>query len=362
MHLHSSFFELIQISLGLRSRLSHTPSVEEWKALLRLAQQQSVAGICFQGVYKIMEYQQAPDLVFGEWMVQTELIRQYNRDADRQCAEILQMLAARGLSGCILKGQSIGKYYGELCGLRSVGDIDVLVAAPMHEVLQFARQTAVVPLDWTYKHVHYECFADRRVDLHYRMVSSKNLLKNVALQRWNEHIKQVIAEQGITSLPKEDNIVFILWHIYGHVFAHGVGLRQLMDLYFLLRSEVLNTESKQRVVELVRSFGIVKFAKAVSWVMQRVFMLEDQYLLFAPDAKEGQFLLDEILATGNMGHFDVRYRDSKQGAMLTCFRNRLSYYMHLFMHYPVDVAWIPVGTIYWRAWMWVTRRQIKRGY
>ena len=42
------------------------------------------------------------------------------------------------------------------------------------------------------------------------------------------------------------------------------------------------------------------------WVMQRVYNLDSKYFIAAPDQKEGEFLLNEILQSGNMGHYDTR--------------------------------------------------------
>ena len=46
-------FELIQIALGKRDRLSHILSTDEWSSLFAEAQKQSVVGIAFAGVERI---------------------------------------------------------------------------------------------------------------------------------------------------------------------------------------------------------------------------------------------------------------------------------------------------------------------
>ena len=49
------FFELIQIAIGSRVCLSHTPSAEEWKQLYEMAKKQSLVGVCFAAVQKLVE-------------------------------------------------------------------------------------------------------------------------------------------------------------------------------------------------------------------------------------------------------------------------------------------------------------------
>lgn len=47
------FFELIQVSLGTRMCLSHTPNADEWGELYKMAKKQSLVGVCFAGVQKL---------------------------------------------------------------------------------------------------------------------------------------------------------------------------------------------------------------------------------------------------------------------------------------------------------------------
>ena len=50
MKLEDLFFELMQVALGTRICLSHTPSADEWGELYAMAKKQSLVGICFAGV------------------------------------------------------------------------------------------------------------------------------------------------------------------------------------------------------------------------------------------------------------------------------------------------------------------------
>lgn len=52
------FFELIKVAIGERVCLSHTPSADEWKQLYDMAKKQSLVGVCFAGVQKLVDQQQ----------------------------------------------------------------------------------------------------------------------------------------------------------------------------------------------------------------------------------------------------------------------------------------------------------------
>ena len=54
------FFELIQVAIGKRVCLSHSPNADEWGKLYAMAKKQSLVGVCFAGVQKLVAQQQEP--------------------------------------------------------------------------------------------------------------------------------------------------------------------------------------------------------------------------------------------------------------------------------------------------------------
>ena len=54
------FFELLHVSLGIRICRSHTPSADEWDKLYSIAKKQTLIGVCFAGVHKLVAQQQKP--------------------------------------------------------------------------------------------------------------------------------------------------------------------------------------------------------------------------------------------------------------------------------------------------------------
>lgn len=86
------FFELIQVSLGVRPVLSYSPSKEEWKMLYHMAGKQSITGICFLGVQKLSKQcpKQIQELPMGlrmRWLAAASEIQRQNEMMDMRCAE-----------------------------------------------------------------------------------------------------------------------------------------------------------------------------------------------------------------------------------------------------------------------------------
>ena len=48
------FQELVKVSIGDLVCLSHTPSADEWGELYSLAKKQSLVGVCFAGVQRLV--------------------------------------------------------------------------------------------------------------------------------------------------------------------------------------------------------------------------------------------------------------------------------------------------------------------
>ena len=91
------FFELIRVAIGNQVCLSHTPSADEWGKLYALAMKQSLVGVCFAGVQKLVSQQQTPPAqLYLQWMGMAAKIQQRNEVLNRQCAELAESLKLKG--------------------------------------------------------------------------------------------------------------------------------------------------------------------------------------------------------------------------------------------------------------------------
>ena len=147
-------------------------------------------------------------------------------------------------------------------------------------------------------------------------------------------------------------------HCYRHLCGHGVGMRQVMDYYFVLqqakqrgsKGSESSRGSRVETMKWVKRLGMGRFAPALMWVMKEVFGLEDEYLLCESDEKEGRFLLNEIMNTGNMGHGETRFQWGQKSA-LGRFVAAQKRNLHLMTHYPHEVLWSPLFNIWRFFWL-----------
>lgn len=379
---YNLFFELIQVAIGRRGSLSRVPSAEEWSMLYALAEKQAVAGVCFRGVQQLPEEQRAclPASLKMRWLALATQIQARNELLNQRCMEVQRMLAEEGFMSAILKGQGVAELYeisndelgirnDSLGMLRQSGDIDVYVPCGMKKALGWCREN-YGDVEFDYINAHVPMFKDVEVELHWRVQSMTNLFRNSRLQRWleREETKEMIlgekadlkpsetlrpSETTIIVPSREFNAFYLMLHCYNHEFSSGLGLRQLMDYYFLLRN--LNGNKKDNrynadnANELFHKFGMERFVGAVMWIMQEVFGLERERLLCEPDEKEGRYILAEVMAGGNFGHHDKRIRKVGKGKWQSVFAN-LQHAMHVLRRYPSEALWMPVWMLYHFIW------------
>lgn len=294
-----------------------------------------------------------PDSLFMQWLAMTTNIQQQNEEMDKKTAEVCALLNKFGLECAVLKGQGVALLYKDnpecninLSLLRQSGDIDVWVKGGFDVVNDFVQKTRPTD-DIAYHRFHYDMYADTEVELHHRPTLMRNLFDDRRLQQWCDSFGAetfVATTKGFSVPSLTFNRIFILTHIYRHFLFEGIGLRQLMDYYFVLIYQKGTDMQIRQEVGLLSEIKMKRFASAVMWVLGYVFGMEREYMLCDPNEKEGRFIIEEIMQTGNFGHGDSRYIGNSKVKRMT------KHGLHLLMHYPSEVLWTPVWLVYHRLW------------
>lgn len=351
--LDNLFFELIQVALGGRGCLSHSPTDEEWSMLYYMAKKQSLVGVCFAGVQRLQQ-QESPEMLYLTWMGMAAKIQQRNETVNKQCVELQAKLAADGMRSCILKGQGVASIYDEcLRGLRQSGDIDLFVDCGRKRMLAYLQGLGMNDLKWDYVHTHAQFFEETEVEIHYRAGAVRNMWKNRRLQKfWKEHEEELFGGEArlgngnIVCPTRKMHLFYLIHHTYRHLISSGIGLRQMMDVYFALQNR--DRADDAWLKENVKAFGMKEFAEAMTWVMREVFGMSLIGAPWIPNEGEGHFLLDEIMIGGNFGKDDYRFGEGlSKLAMLTQIAKRNC---HLASHYGSDALAAPFYYVWHFCW------------
>lgn len=364
------FFQLLQVALGNRSILSEIPSRETWTDIFNIAQKQALLGITFHGIERMpKEYRPEKSLLL-KWYTIANSIKQKNLNLNNQSIIVANRLLNDGFKSVILKGQGIAKYH-DVSEYRTPGDIDIWTEGSREDILKLTLRYSSLER-FVYHNVPLPPIQGTAIELHFTPSWMNCYFTNRKLQKFfklsanfifadNNNIETNNGILSYTKLPTpslEFNRVFILVHIYRHLFGEGIGLRQLMDYYFVLKQGFTEQE-RLETLNTLASLKMTRFAGAVMYIMQTVFSMSDDYLLLPPKENEGKFLLEEIMLSGNFGHYDVRNNHNKKETSLQTFTRRVTRNFRFIKSYPTEVIWTPIFKIWHYIWRHILLHSIK---
>ena len=307
-----AFFELIQVAVETRGCLSKVPSEKDWENLYSHAQQQALSGVCFYGIQKLPQRQflALPLSLKMQWLGTVVQIQKRNELIDQRCMELQETLSNAGFRTYIMKGQGNAMLYGkDLCSLRQSGDIDIYLEGGYDKVIDYVNRTFPTK-EVNELEIHYHCFKDAEVEIHYKPFvmdgpKDKILQRFFAEEAEKCFTNKISLSQGeICTSTCVFNLVHQLVHIHHHLFYEGIGLRQLMDYYFVLKDANESEIDIARAKNTISSLGLTRFASALMWVLEEVFGINKEQMLWTPNEKDGTFLLHEIMCSGNFGQSD----------------------------------------------------------
>ncbi len=342
------FFELLLVNTGAKDSLSHLYTEEQWNDALMIAQEQSIDGVLLYALERLPDEQRPPQMVLLQWIGSVQLLEANSAKIAETSATVIKYFRDKGFACNILKGSAVASYYPQP-ERRTSGDVDVWLDGSRKKIYDFARKFDKDGKLYgvNYHHIHFHLIDDIPIEVHIWPSFLSSPLRNWRLHKFcNLHRPTIETDKPSLAFDR----VFILLHCYMHMCGEGVGLRQIMDYYYVLKQGFTEKE-KVETVNWIKKLGMEHFASGLMWVMQEVFGMKEEYLLCVPNEKEGRFILQEVMQTGNMGHSDTRNWGSQRTAFKRFIHN-LRRDAYLFSHYPSEIAWQPFFSIWLYAWRW----------
>ena len=314
-------FDILRVALGA-SRISFDDlSEEDWLSLYNQLGRQSVLGMTFPVVAE-PAVAGIPKELYLKWFYQAESIRALNQKHYALSRELTEKFSAQGFRTVILKGQANSRLYPDPF-VRQTGDIDLWVEGGREQVLGLLSRMGLLE---TVLYSSHDVLIPKSVfgvdvEIHFDYIQDcSNPFANKRLRQVlsGELSKSRLVPEGFCVPSNKFVLLMQLSHIRKHFIGLGVGLRQLVDYYVLLRS--VPTAERAEVSAMLKPLGLFNIAAAVMWILSEKFGLGSEYLLCPPDALRGQELLNDVFADGNFGKFAERRRGSVYKWWL---RNRL---------------------------------------
>ena len=195
------------------------------------------------------------------------------------------------------------------------------------------------------------------VELHSTPAIMNNPVYNHRLQKWLKRNADLQCS-NIVSLPDNAgdvevptsyfNCVYQLFHLYHHYFYEGVGLRQIVDYYYVVSMFNVDCVMFNSLQRELKYLGLWKFAGAVMYVLYVVLGLPEERMIRPMDVKRGRVFLDEILSGGNFGHYDTRM--SFGNGAFGHNMQRLYRDLRLAWYYPAEAMSEPIFRVWHYFW------------
>ena len=365
----SVLFDFLKYCLGAKSDVNKVIAGIDWQMLYSFAFKQALLGLCFEGIERLgkeypEELKQNPieRNLLMTWMGAAQQIRRQNRKVNRVAAKLYSKFREDGLRCCILKGQGNALMYPNPYS-RTPGDIDVWVNASREDLTEYAKRHFKLEDDIRFHHL--ETTMDGvSVELHFFPCSMNNLLYHARLQKWFK-LNADLQCSNVVSLPDcigeiaipttAFNVVYQLAHLYHHFFDEGIGMRQIIDYYYVVNNDELLVIEDALQKEL-KHLGLWKFAGAVMYVLHETLGLSDEKMIAPMDEKRGKLLLTEILNGGNFGQHFTKYGHFTQQGMAKKYFLKIWRNMHFVRFYPDEALSEPI----FRTWHFFWRLKYRR--
>lgn len=356
-------FELLRFSLGIDSLDDLTQSgffqKVDWDKMYDFAEKQTLSGIFADGISKLPAGPDEEQVM--RWMGQQMTIRHRNIQLNKACGRLYNKVKELGFGSCILKGQGNALLYPNGY-MRTPGDIDLWVNGTRKEIKALAEQLAGdngVIGELSYNHIEME-IDGIAVELHFTPAFMNGYLHNRTLQKWMKSEAEQQFSHHVT-LPDTDsevcipttafNLVYQLVHLFHHIFFEGIGLRQIVDYYFVLMNA--SNEDLVKAREVINHLDLIHFAGAVMYVLQEVLHLGAEKMIVAADEKRGHLLLTDILQGGNFGHYANGPSIGHAGLQHNLLRLKRDW--KLIKYYPTEALSEPSFRVWHYFWRMVNK-------
>ena len=233
------FFELIQVALGVRVCLSHSPTAGEWKLIYDIAKKQSLVGVCFAAVQKLVDSEKEDycgmnEMLYLTWMGMAAKIQQKWEQHEAFIGRLAGFYEKHGIDMMLLKGYGLSLNYPE-AKLRNPGDMDIYLFGDWRKADDAVRKELGEEVRNDSEH-HTKFEIDGiSVENHYDFVNTRIRRSSQKLEKVFKELAQdktnVIDVRGQkVFLPSDKlNVIFLLRHCAGHFASEGITMRNVLD-------------------------------------------------------------------------------------------------------------------------------------
>lgn len=356
------YLEFLKFCLEPKNAIPSSVESINWTKLLDFAKKQSIVGIYWEGVRRLSNIgtnKPSKDDVM-EWVGESVKLQRQGKKLDERTFEVYNKLISDGFDCCVMKGQTNNRFYPNPYS-RTPGDVDIWVSGGrkrlIHYILDKFGKTVV-----SYHHLDYPLYKDTSVDAHTTPIYTTNPFNNIRVQRFFKsqakrqmsNVVQLANGKDVHGMTDDVNLLFQLMHLHKHLCYEGIGLRQLIDYYYLVKDTRLTDEELSSIVKNIKRMHLMKFAKGIMFLLHVQLGLDKRYCFLYEDEKEGEYILSQMLIGGNFGRNDQRVQNyQKRKYVFQRYPRKIAFVLSRWRHDPYEISWQPIFiTINWFVQHW----------
>lgn len=322
-------YELLKAGLwGTAPILTGPISAEQWKDVKRLADEQTISGLIFDGLNLINADKRPSKDFIMQWFAHIMMIEKANTKMNL----LIPKLAPITKGSVLLKGQRVARCYKNPAHRQS-GDIDLFF------YYQKDYENAKEQLSQIAEHVggeekdrkHFDCTLQKIVvELHgeiqtqIKPKTDENIIEFIQ-KHFNNYKIEIDEKTGYCAAPINFDCLFIFVHMLVHYFSSGVGLRQICDwmAFMSYYHQQINQEQLKADILLL---GLMKEWQVFGNMAVKQLGLPQEQMPFYEEKyhKYGEKVLKQVMKSGNFGrslYFKNRPKNYILGKLYTFYQN-----------------------------------------
>ena len=234
------FFDFLRFCIGATGEIPESVKDADWEVLYGIAKKQALIGVLFHGIQQLPK-ELAPDGdLLMKWMGMAQRIKQRNMRLFMDSAKVGKNFQNLGFRNCVLKGQGHALLYPDPY-MGTPGDIDIYLEGGRKRIMEYVEEVCPGQV-MRYHHVDFPVMKTP-IEVHFTPSYMFAPWHNRRMQKWFGKVMDLQCSNVVTlpdgygemAVPTTSfNVVYVLSHLYRHVFTEGIGLRQLLDYYFVI--------------------------------------------------------------------------------------------------------------------------------
>lgn len=347
---------LLLLHGGLNGRLptldQPTISPREWETILRIARQQAVTALVWDGIQLLPDELKPPVDIGRQFFMDTLRTEQTARRLNALLATLLADIETTGIAVALLKGQGYAALYPNPLH-RQPGDIDIY-SGPECARLQRALPPAY-ERDNGPAYFHDKLHRDGILIENHRLVAElawgphKRALERMVNEWFPANISQRTSlGLSLPVPPPWFELVHAVIHFAQHLTGGGVGLRQLCDWIVLIRTHLEHVD-RNVLAQHLQQLELRRIAGAmtrlcVDWLGLEAGHTFVQALLVgdAYEKRTARRIFQDVMLVGNFGQEErIRRHSGVARETADLLRRRGARTLRYFALWPNEMIWRP---------------------